>query len=459
MDASARNVIDSSIVGLDSEGNEKAELAIYAFDEDRPRSLPLARIAEYPVSRDAFVGWMAYFMANTILFSPALEYETTDIVNAQNVYRRLAIGIENDLTVRQLVAQQLPTLDRWRVSRSPQNHALEAYELYLGLFDTEEDSREGGIACGDLYLTDEDEGYLLARTDFPNLTPQMILDDVFEITTCNDFHAVIAAHPLVIPRVTEVIINYLMDGRTISDRLSMTESIVASGAETFEDIFTAIIFSRQYLLDTERPKSYEESFMSLLSKLKWDVRHDRDQVDDQIFDRLTSESGNSIYLGHMGWHSMDLKIGRTPFVPMDALSFSNYHKAMREELLREHEAFRGGMVTVNMEDSNGDINGVDMIAEGLVFGDDGNGDVQTLQYIADLSPQEYVDLLFLTALGRRAAAVEMTDLIDYLDNVVNHLEMDNGRLDVINNRHDDIAQEVLDYISRLPEFYYVKTVN
>ena len=121
MDAQARTDLDSAIVGLDSEGNEKAELAMYFFDEDRPRSLPLARIHEYPISRDAFVNWMAYFMANTILFSPALEYETTDIVNAQKrFFRRLAIGIENDLTVRQLVAQQLPTLDRWRVSRSPQ---------------------------------------------------------------------------------------------------------------------------------------------------------------------------------------------------------------------------------------------------------------------------------------------------------------------------------------------------
>lgn len=450
--------IDASIVGLDSEGNENEQLAIYSFDEDRPRSLPLARIAEYPISRDAFVEWMAYFMANTILFSPALEYETTDIVNVQNVFRRLAIGIQNDLTVRQLVAQQLPTLDRWRVSRSPQNHALEAYELYLGLFDTEEDSREGGIACGDLYLTDEAEGYLLARTDFPNTTPQFILDDVFMITTCDDFHAVISGHPLVLPRVTEVIINYLMDGRTITDRLRMVESIVGSGAETFEEIFSAVIFSRQYLLNTERPKSFEENLMALLGRLKWDVRHNRDQVDDQIFDRLTSEAGNTIYLGHMGWNSMDLKIGRTPFVPMDALSFSNYHKAIREELLREHEAYRGGMVTVNMEDANGDINPVDLIAEGLINGDDGTGNVGTLANIANLSPGEYIDLLFLTGVSRRATAVEMTDLVDHLS-TLNHLVDNNGNLVVGNGRHDDIAQEVLDYLSRLPEFYYVKTVN
>lgn len=465
MDESARATIDAQIVGLDSEGNENRELAIYAFgqnendDLDRPRALPLARIHEYPISRDGFIEWMAYFMANTILFSPALEYETTDIVNVQNVVRRLSIGIGNDLTVRQLVAQQLPTLDRWRVSRSPQNHALEAYELYLGLFDTEEDSREGGIACGDLYLTDEDEGYLLARTDFPNTTPQYILDDLFEITTCDDFHAVIAGHPLVMPRVVEVITNYLMDGRTLSDRLAMAESIVASGAETFEDIFTAILFSREYLLNTERPKGFEEALMHLLSTLKWDVRRDVGEVDNRIFDRLTSSTGDAIYLGHMGWDSMALKIGRTPFVPMDALSFSNYHKAVREELLRVPQAYAGSMVSVNVEDGSGGIESQDLVAEGLIFGDDGDGDVEIMDDIADLSPQEYVDLLFLTGLGRRATSVEMTDLIDFLENDVGHIEMDNGRLEVVNNRHDDIALEIMDYMSRLPEFYYVKTVN
>ncbi len=459
MDTAARTAIDSAIVGLDSEGNEDPDLALYFFDEDRPRSLPLARIHEYPVSRDAFVNWMAYFLTNTIMFSPALEMESTAIINAQNTFRRLAIGMQDGLTVRQLVAQQLPTLDRWRVSRSAQNHALEAYELYLGLFDTEEDSREGGIACGDLYLTDEDEGYQLARTDFPNTVPQYILDDVYEVTTCDDFHAVIAGHPLLLPRVTEVIINYLMDGRTISDRLQMVESITASGADTFEEIFAGIIFSREYLMNTERPKSYEEAMMHMLSTLKWDVRHNRDQVDDAIFDRMTSNVNSTIYLGNAGWDSMALKIGRTPFVPMDALSFSNYHKAVREELLREEQAYVGNMVTVTREDGNGGTENVQMVAEGLVNGDDGQGNVELLQHIADLSPQEYVDLLFLTALARRATATEMTDLIDFLDNVADHLVDNNGTLVVRNGRHDDIAQEVLDYISRLPEFYYSRAVS
>ena len=100
-----------------------------------------------------------------------------------------------------------------------------------------------------------------------------------------------------------------------------------------------------------------------------------------------------------------------------------------------------------------------VIVEGLVYGDDGGGNVDTLPQIVSLSPQEFVDLLFLTALQRRATTVEMTDLIDFLDNDVDHLTTINNRLVVRDNRHDEIAMEIMDYISRLPEFYYFTAVN
>ncbi len=116
----------------------------------------LARIKEYPISRDLYVQWMAYFLSNTIMYSPAVEMETTDTVDAQNMFSFLSSRIKDKQSVRDMIRSNLPSLARWRVSRSSENHALEAYELYLGLFETEEDSVKGGIACKDFYLTDED---------------------------------------------------------------------------------------------------------------------------------------------------------------------------------------------------------------------------------------------------------------------------------------------------------------
>ena len=455
--------IDTEIDGLDSEGNPVPDDAKYRFDTNgdaernqRPRQLPLARIKEYPVSRDQFVHWMAYFLANTIMFSPAEEMESTDMNDVQNMYRFLVKSLEDDLSVRQIVRSNLPSLARWRVSRSPENHALEAYELYLGLFETEEDSLRGGIACKDLYLTDEDDGYLIRRTDFPNTVPQLILGTNY-VTSCDDLYDVIAGHPLLMPRVTEVILNYLMAGRSLDDRLAMNAAINASGPETFEDIFKSIIFSREYLLNTERPKSYEESLFYLLDALKWDPRSVfAGELDEVIFIRLTSNAINDrIALPAKGAANMAYKIGRLPDVPMDGVSFASYHKGLREEfLVRAGGAPTSGYNNTAYQGGGG--------TDGLFY--DADGELQP--DVADMTPQEFLDFLFLIALQRKPVADELTDLLTIIrdengdmNQSDSHLQLINGADAIRDGRHDNIARITFDYISRLPEFYYFKAVN
>lgn len=427
---------DSIIDGLDAEGNPVEADARYLFDRNRPRQLPLARIKEYPLSRDMYVHWMAWILANTIMFSPALEMESTNISDVQNMYRFLVLNLTEGNDVRTIVRSNLPSLARWRVSRSAENHALEAYELYLGLFETEMDSYRGGIACKDLYLTPENEDYLIRRTDFPNTVPQLILESYY-VTTCDDLYDVIAGHPLLMPRATEVIINYFMSGRSTEDRLHMISAIVASGPQTFEDIFNAIIFSREYLLNTERPRSFEESLMPLLDALQWNPASNRYPVDENIFRNMVSYTGNRLYMGAMGWDAMSLKIGRLPDVPLDGLSFANYHKALREELLMEDNSYQGG-------------DGVD----GLFY--DSNGDAWP--HIEALSLDDFIDFLFLSVLQRKASDVERTDLTTIYV-MRGHTIENNGITQVRDGRYDDIASITYDYISRLPELYYFKAVN
>ena len=229
-------VYDTIIDGLDAEGNPDPDNAKYLFDTDsdakdneRAKQLPLARIKEYPISRDMYVHWMAYVLLNTIMFSPAEEMESTDFTDVQNMYRFLVTHLDDDTPIRQVIRSNLSTLARWRVSRSAENHALEAYELYLGLFETEEDSYRGGIACKDLYLTDASDDYLIRRTDFPNTVPQLILQNQY-ITTCDDLYEVIAGHPLLIPRVVEVITNYFFELR--ADNLDYRQRLINSIANS-----------------------------------------------------------------------------------------------------------------------------------------------------------------------------------------------------------------------------------
>ncbi len=440
---------DTIIDGLDADGNPDPANAKYIFDNDsntrnneRAKQLPLARIKEYPVSRDMFVHWMAYVLINTIMFSPAEEMESTDYTDVQNMYRFLVLKLEEGATIRQIVRSNLSTLARWRVSRSAENHALEAYELYLGLFETEEDSYRGGIACKDLYLTNEDDGYLIRRTDFPNTIPQLILQNQY-VTTCDDLYDVIAGHPLLIPRVVEVLFNYFVDlrGDNLAYRQGIINAIAASNPQTFEDIFTAILFSREYLLNIERPRTFEENLMPLLDALKWHPGENAGEVDEQIFRRMTEFSNEQIYMAGMGWATTKYKIGRLPEVPLDGLSFANYHKSMREEFLMNRGFY-------------------DPSSNNAGFLYDENGDAKV--FIENMSLNDFIDFLFMSGLQRKASASEKTDLIDVYQTGVtgNHLTTNTDGDTVVRvGRFDEVAQITFDYIARLPEFYYYRSVN
>ncbi len=461
LSADALLAVETVIEGFDTEGNPIEDDAKYSFDDDtradeneKAMQLPLARIKEYPISRDLYVQWIAYFLSNTIMFSPAVEMESTDTVDAQNMYRFLTTSVQKKSTVSQMVRSNLPSLARWRVSRSSENHALEAYELYLGLFQTAEDSVKGGIACKDFYLTDADSGYVISTTSLPNTEPQLILESYF-ITTCEDMYDVIAGHPLIMPRAAEVLVNYLFSGRSREDRVSIINAIVSSGAQTYEDIFTAMIFSKEYLLNTERPRSFEESLMPLLDTLKWDpAARATDSVGKRIFEYMASGStnppnrSNVLYLGNKGWNTMALKIGRLPDVPLDALSFANYHKGIREQLLLNERSYDGSQLDI----------------PGLIYkGDGDDADENLRDVIAQMNLTDYIHFLFLNTVQRKASADEVSGLITIFDGL-SLLELDTNGNQVIrpsttNNRHNNIAEVTFDYISRLPEFYYFKAIN
>jgi len=450
MNTAEIQIYDTIIDGLDEEGNPDPDNAKYLFDTDpdardneRAKQLPLARIKEYPISRDMYVHWMAYVLINTIMFSPAEEMESTDYTDVQNMYRFLVTNLEEGTPIRQVIRSNLSTLARWRVSRSAENHALEAYELYLGLFETEEDSYRGGIACKDLYLTNEDDGYLLRRTDFPNTTPQLILQNQY-VTDCNDLYEVIAGHPLLIPRVVEVIFNYFVELRpdNLDYRQRFINSIASSNPETFEDIFNAILFSKEYLLNIERPRSIEENLLPTLEALKWDPENGSGDIDREIFRDMTELSNRQLYMDGMGWATAKYKIGRLPDVPLDGLSFANYHKSMRERVLMDRDFY----------DSSGNT-------ENFLY--DENGDVKT--FIENMPLNDFIDYLFMSALQRKADATEKTDLTAVYEtnvNNTNYLTTDtDGNKIVRAGRYDEVAQITFDYISRLPEFYYFRSVN
>ena len=463
------NEFDKAIDGLDDDlSNPDPTIARYLFDtrtdmesNQRPRQIPMARIKDYPISRDLYINWMAYFLANTIMYSPAEEMESSDMQDVQRIYRFLSSNIKDKKTIQQMVRSILPSLARWRIARTPQNFALEAFENYLGLFQdgslTEaeklaspiiaslpESIENAGIACRDLYLTRASDDYLIGQTDFPNSTPKLILEESF-VTTCGDVYDVVAGHSSLTPRAVEVIINYFFPGEALRDkRLAVRQAIISSGPQTYEDIFTAILFSREYLLNVTRPRSFEESFMPLLDSLKWDVKANSGDLDERIFINMASDQNRRTYLGNMNWNVMSLKIGRLPSVPLDALSFGNYHKAIRESLFFNTASYRGGNQAAG---------------DGLMLTVDGD----LRPFIESLTPQDYIDYLFLNVLHRKANADEHTDLYELLVNVRDYTDTQTVQgidSEVIKSyRYNQFTVAVFDYISRLPELYYFKSVE
>lgn len=440
MEGSTREYYDTFIEGDEATGVE----ARFNFREPR-EELPLARMFQYPLSADQFEHWIAWHLANTILFSPAEELDSTDITDVENVYNNLVKDLREGRSIRQIISRHQRTEANWRRFRSPEDNTREMIEIYLGLFDRDEDVPRASIACQDHYLTEENEGYKLSISPKPNLEPQRVLDRF--VTSCDDFYDLIAEHPLVIGRVTTVLVEYFFAGRSNADRLKIVQSIAGSNPITFQDIFLAILFSREYLLRTERPMSFEENFLGTAHRIDWDPPA-------VIFRGMMSNGGGGgvgrVDMAQMNWPSMSLKLGRLFGIPMDSLSFANYHRGYRQVLLLNRAGWGSGLGTEPAGDLDSDASDEEQIRQ--------EKNRERFALVKEMSLEDYLDYLFLSVALRRAGIEERDGLIDLARNAY-FIQEREGVYEVRDGYHGRLATLVFDYISRLPEQYYFKAIN
>lgn len=488
----AQEVADITVRLFGQDDNPETEIdegvdPRFTIDGAHPHQYFMARMQTYPVSRDMFVNWMAYFLANTIMFSPAREMDSTSNQDITRVLGYLEKSLTEETSIRDTIRGWLHNLSRWRVSRSPENHALEMYELYLGVFnDTPEEQQNtlnGGIVCDSWYLTDDDADYQLLPDPIKPEGTQTLKVFGQYVSTCDDLYDVVAGHPLLIPRVVEVIVNYFLDGAPGALKTQLIQDIVSTGPTTFDDVFMAIVFSKAFLLEAERPKTFEENTFGFLHAMHWTPRANSGNLDERILDNMldSSDNTNQISVHNMGWAAMDYKIGRTPFLPMDVLSFATYHKGMRESVLLNNRAFDGRNHPDASDFTDGEGNPIDPpfpLHDGAFY-KAGTEDLKA--ELDSLNAEEFMDLVFLTALGRRATDTERDalfneagpDIRDDDNNLIDDnrdyiREDDDGVMQLrrfasgdtlFENNADDFAELMLDYISRLPEFYYYKAAN
>lgn len=388
----------------------------YIFNSTRkPQELPLALMFDLPVSRDLFSHWMAYTLANTILFSPALEIDTADYFDVHRVYSKLVGRINSNATIREIIYDHMISQENWRRFRSPEDNTREMIEIYLGLFDRDDDVPKASVACKNWYLSSESQDYQLVITLNENSVPQKVLGQW--VTNCFDFYRVVSNHPRVIARMVTVLVNLFFVDMTQAKRATLVQSIVNSNPTRFEHIFTAILFSREYLLNSERPRRFEETFFNIAHRMGW-------QPYRRFFSDLSNPSGGASNptLYQMKQPVMALKLGRWADQPLDSLSFSYYHKLVRERLFLDRKN--------NPTNSN-----------------DAGWEPSFIETASDLDENDFIHYLFLSALSRKADSQELSVLSDVIS--------DRG----YGNNRTSQAMIIFDYISRLPETYFNNSIN
>jgi len=379
-------------------------------DSRQIRGEPLATIREYPISRELFEAWMAYTLANTILFSPAEEIDSADHVDVQRIYDGLIKAMSEDASIRDIILAHQKSQANWRRFRSPEDNVREMIEIYLGLFDRDTDVPLAAIACKNWSLTDDDDGYqLVIDHSEANTEPQLVLGQY--VTSCEDFYELIASHPLVIPRITTFLVDRFFSTFSSAKRAAIVQDIVATNPVRFHDIFLPIIFSKEYLLNNEKPKSFEETFFNLAERTQW--------VNTTGFLNgllSTDLGGTEPNLSKMGQPAMRLKLGRFKDQPLDSLSFATYHQAVRDKILAR--------TTTN-------------------WGSWGSNFTSSGDYF---ELEDYIQYIFISVTSRKASQQE-------LETLVNVIEAENE------TSRTNQTRIVMDYISRLPEIYFYNAVN
>ena len=435
--------IDLAILGSDYVETDSNQMlnGKFAFSRDRARELPLARIYTYPMSRQVYVQWMAWHLANSILFSPASDLDSADMTDVQNVARRLINSISADEPIVSIVETHMRSEENWRRFRSPEDNTREMIEVFLGLEDQDEDVPAASKACQDWYLTGENAGYKLSYTDFPNAEPQQVLNST--VVTCDDFYSLVANHENLIPTIASTLVRYFYAEHDFAFKQKMVAAIVGSQPQTFTELFSLIVFSEEYLLHTERLLSYEEAFLGTAQRLRWQAHPD-------TFRSLASGRGG-LYrsdMKEMGWPAMSAKLGRVSGVATDSLSFANFHKGFREEMLLDQYRWSrplGLQEQENVDDTD-DVISIQELERRQALN----------KKIKRLTIDELIDYLFMSVALRRASDFEKTELTRLFDEY-DYLRHEEERSYVRDGRMKDLARLSFDYLSRLSELYYYKS--
>ena len=386
--------------------------------------------------------WTAYILTQTIMFSPAYELESTHTPNIARVYNRLVNMLEVESGMRYITYVHMMSEDNWRRFRSPEDNGREMMEIFtLDMDDTHVPL--AGQALKNWKLDRDSDTLVVSLNE--NRQPLSLFDTT--IYNGDDFYREMAKSDLFTTGVTRRLVDFFFPNAAMEEKTQITNTIVSSKPETWQDILLQIVFSEAYLLNSSRAKSAEELFFPLAKKM--DFKHRDSTLHDFKY-----------ALEEMHQASMKYKLGKLKRVPLDTLSFASYHKYIREDIvLRKSNPSK-------LDDYDAwDRQGWD---ESFIANENFNFNADN--EVASLN--SLIHYIFKATISRTATSAELTLFGEHM------LVEEAGEqtlyytFDMFRENDDPVKQKkyrednkrniailVLDYISRLSETYTLKEVN
>ena len=449
------NFIENIRTGLNEDRIDKEWLENYILDNETFRQSDYnEQVAVNILTRfyamkelDSYFlkNWVAYILTQTIMFSPAYELESTHTPNIARVYNRLVTMLNVDSGMRYISYVHMMSEDNWRRFRSPEDNGREMLEIFTLDMD---DSHVplAGKALQNWKLDRESDTLLVSLNQ--NRKPLKLFGKT--IYNGDDFYREMAKSDLFTKGVTTRLVSFFFPNTSSTKKTQITNSILSSKPETWQDILLQIVFSEEYLLHSTRAKSAEELFFSMAKKI--DFKH-RSGTLHEFKDALED----------MHQASMKYKLGKLNRVPLDTLSFANYHKYMRERMLLRKSDPK----------ANTDYDAWNRQGWSEDFVDNTNYTLNEKNAIASL--ESFIQYLFKATISRNANAEEMrlfkehmlrdksdtnkTQILDYSFDLLTTRDDAQEQVDRRESRKRDIATIVLDYISRLSETYTLREVK
>ncbi len=371
--------------------------------------------------------WISYILTQTIMFSPAFELPSAHEPNTERVYSSLVYNLQDQSTIAYTTYLHMMSNDNWRRFRSPEDNGREMLEIFILNFD---DSLVPKAATAlQNWRLDLDNDTLVVGLN-ENSKPISMFDTT--IFSGEDFYRELAKSKDLTKGVTTRIVNYLFTNSDEAKKTQIINAIVSSNPQTWEDILVQIIFSKAFLLESDRAKSAEELYFSLTK-----------QIEYKHYNRSFYNLRRA--LDSMGQSTMRYKLGKLKRVPLDTLSFMSYHKFIRQYVMIR-------ILNKNKLDSNS------------YSGSNASG--WKPEFVADDrftisedSPKDtvksFVTYLFEAIISRKPTEAELTLFTNHFLN--DKLEYDSSNFNLQDpTRRVDPTTIVLDYISRLSELYRYK---